>query len=462
MRMRELKLALTLAVLGPLTPAARAAEEYVEPPIDLSGWKIERFRYDTDKTPKVVKAEIKMTNTGKAAISDLKSRLIFLQATGEVVKETQWQFVMSLGPGEGKVFNYREGLVPAFEGYELELTCKLDGKERKWVWRSPDPAELPQLKSTRPIPGVSRLVILGRESVRNNQTGQVRVFCRVKNEGEKPAERAQLNLEFLDDKGKVLATHEQPIGEGGTVAGGKELTLNFNVPKAVPSYHAMRVKLSAAKLSDEESLSGGKFSGAEEVEVAEVSFKRPTPKELAVAAKIRNGLKKPVDNPTIVWVFTEKDREVKRVAGQVPGRFEPGEIKAIALTIPDCPSFGSFSYEVEYQEAKETTFQPVTAEVADGKAGVTRVELVKGPDGTLRFKASVRSRATHEVTGLTILFKLLGGADGRTVVGQCAGGLDKLAPGAGATVEAELVKPPKFATYTYHTTYNEPTPPKKP
>jgi hypothetical protein len=448
-----------LAGLCALAAPARA-EESSEPPVALSDLKIERFRYDTDKTPKVVKAEMKITNTGKAALTDVKSRMVFLEATGSVAKETPWVFEMSLGPGAAKVFTYREGLVPAFEGYELEMICKLDGKEQRWTWRSADPTELPQLKNAKPVPGISRLVILGRESRRNNQNGQVSVFCRVKNEGEKDAQRAQLIFEFLDDKGKILASHEQMLGDNGTVPGGKELVLNLNIPKAVPIYNAMRVKLSSAKISDEEALSGGKFSDRAEVEVAEVAFTRPKPTELTITAKIRNGLKKPVDKPSVVWSFTDKDKEVKRVSGQIPMRLEPGEVKAFQMTIPDCPAFGSFAYEVDYQETKETGFQPVAAEVAEGKAGVTRIDVSKDADGTIRFKAAVKSRAPYEVTAFSVVFKLVGGADGKTVVGQCAGGLDKLAPGAAATVEAEYLKPPKFANYTYHVTYNEPTPPK--
>jgi hypothetical protein len=221
----------------------------------------------------------------------------------------------------------------------------------------------------------------------------------------------------------------------------------------------MRVKLSAAKLSDEESLSGGKFSDRAEVEVAEVSFKRTKPTELAIAAKIRNGLKKPVDNPTVVWVFSDKDKEIKRVAGQVPGKLAPGEIKAFALAIPDCPAFGAFSYEIEYQESKEPVFRPVEAEVVEGKAGVTKVELARDPDGTLKFTATVKNRAGHEVTAVNVVFKLVGGPEGK-VVGQCAGGLDKLPAGTAATVNAEFLKPPQFANYTYHLTYSEPTPAK--
>ncbi|HOX08464.1 MAG TPA: hypothetical protein PK280_18860 [Planctomycetota bacterium] len=449
-------LATGLCTLG----SAAIAEDATEPPIALSDLKMERLRYDTDKTPKVVKAELRITNTGKSPLTDIKSRMVFLEASGQVVKETPWGFEMSLAPGGGKVFSYHEGLVPAFEGYELEMTCKLDGRDQRWTWRSPDPTELPQLKNTKPVPGISRLVILGRESRRNSQTGQVTVFCRIKNEGEKDAQRAQLICEFLDDKGKILATHEQLIGDNGTVSGGKELPLNINVPKAVPNYHAMRVKLSSAKVSDEESLSGGKFSERAEVEVAEVTFARQKPTELTITAKVRNGLKKPVDRPTVVWSFADKDKEVKRVSGQIPLRLEPGEIKAFQLTVPDCPSFGSFGYEVDYQETKEAAYQPVTAEIAAGKAGATRIELSKDAEGNLKFRAQVGNRAPHDVTAFSITFKLIGGADGKTVVGQCAGGVDRLAAGARAMVEAEYLKPPKFANYTYHVTYSEPTPAK--
>jgi hypothetical protein len=89
-----------------------------------------------------------------------------------------------------------------------------------------------------------------------------------------------------------------------------------------------------------------------------------------------------------------------------------------------------------------------------------RIDVSKDADGTLHFKAAVKNRAPYEVTAFSITFKLMGGLDCKSVVGQCAGGLDKLAAGAAATIEGELVKPPQFANYTYHVTYNEPTPPK--
>jgi hypothetical protein len=164
----------------------------------------------------------------------------------------------------------------------------------------------------------------------------------------------------------------------------------------------------------------------------------------------------------VTWVFTDKNKEVKRVPVQVEGRLGAGEIKAFTLTVPDCPAFGAYSYEVEFQQGSaEQTFPPVNAEVAAGRAGVTRLEVAKSADGTLHFTATVRSRAPHDVTAVNVTFTLLGGAGGKAVVGQCAGGADKLAAGGSLTIKAELAKPPKFATYTFNTTYTEPTPPKQ-
>lgn len=465
LRLPRLKSLLAAAALALAALPAFAADD--EAPISFSDWKIERFRYDVDKSPKVVRAELKITNTGKAALTEVKSRMLYFTATGEKVKETQWLPAATLGPGEGKVFVYKESFVPAFEGYELEMTCKLDGKEQKWTWASPDPTELPQPKSTKPLSGVAKLVIIGRESTPETGTGYVKVFCRFKNVGEKAAEKVSLTAEFLDDKGKVLLTHDQPVSADGAVPGGKEMTLNFTIAKKVPAYHAMRVRLTMAQPSNEDSLSGGKFSDRKELEVAEISMKRTKPNEVVITAKIRNGLAKAVSDPTVVWSLTDKDKEVKRAAGPVPGKLAPGEVKTFTLTVAECPAFTGFGYEIEFQSApagdgaaNNGGFSPTTNEVAEGQVGVARVEPSFDADGTLKLKATVTNRTANEVSTVNVVFKLLGGAEGQAV-GQCAGGVDRLAAGASATFTAELAKPPKFATYTFNLTCATPLPPKK-
>lgn len=460
MSVRRTMMAAVLAAAAALAraPAAPAAEDG-EPPIAFSDWKIERFRYDENKIPKAVKAEIKMTNTGKEDLTEFKTRIVYYTAAGEMVRETTWQFAMNLAAGKSLVFKYHEGMVPAFEAYELIVGCKMAGKEQKWVWRSSDPGDPPGYRPDKPVAGCSRLVILGREATRDSKTGQARFFCRIKNEGELPAERTAVTVDFLDDKGKVVASHELPVGEGGTVPGGKEVTVNATIPKAVPIYQTCRARLTASKAAGEESLSGGKFTNAAEVEVAEVVFKRPKPPELSVEGKIRNGHKKAVENPAVTWIFTDGGKEVRRFVYRMEGRLDPAEIRPIKLTVPDCPSFGAYSYEVDFAEARAESFPPVIAQVAEGKAGVERIEVTKGEGGALKFTAALRSRAPHEVSAFKVTFLLLG--KNKSKVGECTATLEKLAAGATATLTAEMGNPPPFANYTYNATYTEPTPPKQ-
>jgi len=170
-----------------------------------------------------------------------------------------------------------------------------------------------------------------------------------------------------------------------------------------------------------------------------------------------------VTDPTVVLVLLgggTPPKAVKKVPFVVPGRLAPGKIKPLEITIPGCPVFTNFSYEVEYAERTEPVFKPVVATVAPGGVGVARVEVRKGPKGELLFVTKLRSRVPHEVTRVKVTFTLTGGPEGKEV-GRCAAGLDRLAAGKSATVTAELARPPKFATFTYKVTYTEPRPPKK-
>ncbi len=459
--MRKVLIAL-LALLVAAVAAARAGEDGA-PPIKLSDWKLARFRYGQgDKTPKKVEAEITVTNTGKENLGRVQSRLIYYASTGENVKETRWQFALVIPAGQKHTFKYVEGFVPAFEAYELQIQYTLDGKQQKHVYRSPDPQSLPELWSDEPVKGVSRLVIVGREVTQDPRTRRPKVYLRVKNLGEKPSTGSKVVVEFLGENARVVYTFEKKLGDG-VVAGGAEKTYNYVVPKAIGGYAGCRVKLKADTVSDEDALSGGVFSDAREIELAHFKFTRKPDRSVYIVAKIRNGRKEAVTSPTAIIKLTDKSsppKTVKQVPFEVTGRLEPGEVREFAVNVPECPSFGGFSYEIEYAERTEPTFKPVTAEVAPGKVGVSRVEIGKGPKGELRFTATVLSRAPHDVTEIRVIFTLLGGPRAGEV-GRLAGGADKLAAGKSTRVVAELVKPPKFSNFTFKINYREPTEPKK-
>jgi hypothetical protein len=405
--------------------AARAGEDGA-PPIKLSDWKLARFRYGQgDKTPKKVEAELTVTNTGKESLSRVQSRLLYYASTGEKVKETRWQFALVLPAGRAHTFKYVEGFVPAFEAYELQIQYTVDGKQQKHVYRSPDPQSLPELWSDEPLKGVSRLVIVGREVTQDMRTRRPKLYL--------------------------------------LVPGGAEKTYNYAIPKAIGGYSGYQVKLKEDKISDEEALSGGVFSDAEEIELAHFKFTRKPDRSVYIVAKIRNGRKEAVTSPTAIIKLTDKSsppKTVKQVPFEVTGRLEPGEVREFAVNVPNCPSFGGFAYEIEYAERTEPVFKPITAQVAPGKVGVSRVEIGEGPEGQLRFTATVLSRAPHDVTEVKVIFTLLGGPKAGEV-GRLAGGADSLAAGKSTKVVAELMKPPKFSNFTFKINYREPKEPKK-
>ncbi len=455
--------ALSVALLAGLVCVGAAGGAEDAPQIKFSGWKLQRFRYGQgDKIPKKVEAEITVTNTAKKNIEGIKSRLTYYSSTGEKVKDTSWQFAMVIPAGKSKTFKYAEGLVPAFEAYELCIQYTLEGKLHKHTYRSPDPLSLPKLWSEKPIPGVSKLVLVGREVFPDPRTRRPKLYVRVKNLGEKPATGAAVVLELLGQNQRVLYTFDRKLGNG-TIAGGTEKSFNFLVDKAVGGYAGYRVRLKAAKISDEEALSGGVFSNKPELEIAHFKFTRKPDGGVYITAQIRNGRKDAVTDPTVVIQLTDKSEPpkiVKKVPFEISGTLSSGEKKAFALTVPKCPPFGSYSYEIEFSErSQEIVFKPIIAKVAQGKVGATRVDIRKGSKGELLFVARVVNRASHDVTAVKLIVNLMGGPGGESVA-KCAGGVDKLPKGGSVTVIAELAKPPQFTNFNYRVMCTEPEPPK--
>jgi hypothetical protein len=453
-----------LVLAGPAPRGPGSALGAEEPPlIRLSDWKLERFRYGQgDKIPKKVVALITFNNVGKQQIDGLKSRLTYYASTGEKVLTTGWQFAPFISPGKGRTLKYVEGLVPAFEAYELLVEYRAGDRQYRHTYRSPDPFSLPALWSETPVPGTSKLVLMGREVSPDPRTGRHSLYVRVRNLGEKPASGAAVILEFLGRNRRVLYSFERKLGDG-TVPGGKQREYRFSVDRQVKGYAGYRVRLKVDAASSEEALSGGTFSERPELEIAHFQFRRKPKGALLIRARIRNGRKQAVTDPTVVIQLTDKSdppKPVKKVPFQISGTLRPGQVRAFELTVPECPPFGAFSYEIEFAErSREVVFEPIIAKVASGRVGATRIDVKKGPAGELRFVARLLSRAPYEVTGVKLVISLRGGPNGK-VVARCAGGLDRLAAGARARVVAELAGPPKFANFTYRVLYTEPRPAK--
>jgi hypothetical protein len=453
-----LSLSLPLLLLLLLTPAAPAAGGE-QPVVTLSDWKLERFRYGQgDKIPKKVEAHITVTNKADRQIRDLRSKLTYLDSTGETVKETTMQFAAFLDPGKGHVFHFVDGFVPAFEAYEMLLEYQIEGKKHNFLYRSPDPTSLPVLWDNEPVKGAARLVILGRE-VSGDAKGGHKLYLRLRNLGDRDATGTKVIVEFRTENGREIGTWKKGLDDG-IVPAGKEKVYRLPIDLKVGAYHSYVVRLDTPTQDEETLLAGGSFTNAEEIELAEFKFTRLAARELSLEAKVRNGTKKQVAGPEVVIRLTDKatpPKVLKEIPFEVPGALAPGEIRPVALRVPDCPPFGGYSYEVSYAERTAPVFAPVTAEVAPGQVGVVQVDLERLPDGTLRFTAKVLSRSPHDVTDVQVIFNLLGGPGGGQV-GRCAGGLGRLPAGATSTVIGELTRPPQFASFNFKISYTEPKP----
>jgi hypothetical protein len=438
-----------------------AAEEEAEPEITLSDWNLKRFRFGRgDKIPKKVIAEIKVTNTGQKPMTNVVSQLHYYDSFGEKVKATSLRKVAAIAAKGGwQIFKHVDGFVPAFEAYELHLKYKIGDKDYSPVYRSPDPLSLPKLWSDKPIPGISQVVVVGRDVTQRGRNRKLALYLKVKNLGAKNSKGTKVTVEFFDAAGKIIKSWQNALGNG-VIAGGKTVEFNMPITIQLKGYKGYRVKVSSERSPGEGSLPAGEFSDAQEIELAHFKFNRTKKKgELYIQMKVRNGLKTPVKNPNFVINLTGKKGKVKDVPFEVPGTLAPGAQLKFAVSVPDCPSFDGYGYSVSYSKGPTAPPPTTKAKVAPGRVGVDSVTVSKGPDGELRFEARVLSRAPFAVTGVRVIITLLGGSEGKEV-GKCAGGLDKLKAGGRATVKAELLKPPAYSKYTYRIKYNEPKPAK--
>jgi len=469
--MRGASLLFSLGLLAtfsvPLALEASAAEPAAakpgKPGIALKKWVMSRMRIG-----KKIEVQFNLENGRKAALRDLRGRLVFYEPLGGKLREGNWTRLGRAEPGRPLPVTLVVGNVPDFGSWEMDLSFRAPDATERFTYFGTSPWDPPQLKTDELLEGSAQAMILGYE-LDDLKGRRPTLTVRVRNAGAREAREVKICVEFVDKKGKTVSSETVGLDKGGTLEAGETRVFKTPLRKVPGSYGGYRVKALNADVSIEEALSGGEFTSAATVQVAHVKLERldapkpKAPRPLRVSAEVKNGTAAPVADCEVVFVFTEKlggGGAVLRRPEKLAGELAPGAVKPVSFTLERPPAFGGLTYEIEYAEAggaDAMTFPPLTRKVAAGGVGVSSVRAKY--DGKVAvFDATVTSRAAVECTEVVVRFTLTKAKGGKQVpVARGSGRLRTIAAGASRQVMVRVEAPDGFEKYSFQVNYTDPS-----
>jgi hypothetical protein len=168
----------------------------------------------------------------------------------------------------------------------------------------------------------------------------------------------------------------------------------------------------------ETAFAGGEFSNNAELEFAHFDYQRPNPKgeELAVSMTVRNGFPDAVEQASITFVFmNSKKKELKRYTHTVPGQLKPGEVKAVAFTIPAVPQYEALDQKIGYKRMGSAPSASApkpesSGSVASFKGGnaveVIFTENAVNDDHSVTFVGAARNGKEQPIQDVTITLQI--------------------------------------------------------
>ncbi len=426
---------------------------------EFSDWQVSRSRYGQgDMVRQTVNASLVIKNSSQIAIENAEARLVFMTAMGEVIRESKWMSLGSLNAGNNKILKVKEGLLPVFACYEVQVKGVVQNEPVKLCFHSADAFSLPQLVDEKLSPGIVDLRILGQEysSIPGKKKTNDYLLLRLKNFGEIAAEGTVVEIRFFDKKGNKLETCSLPLGKDA-ILGGQEKTFKLPLNPKNKSFNHFKIFIqdASSKKSAEERLSGGEFSREKVLEVAQFKFTREE-KKLNVHFKLRNGTMESIDKLVMKLNFYGKGNDKKAVLSHkiLLKGIKAAEVREISEVIDKCPDYESFDYVMETNievpaEVKKTkrTFPEIEAKVPEGSVGASLVELKESSAGVLLFKANIFNHSQKDITNMSVIFELVDVK--MKLVKHCEAGVDQLQAGERISVSTELENPPEFYSYRY-------------
>lgn len=341
-----------------------------------------------------------------------KYRVVTLDPTRKAQTTGPWITLGKLIPGETRDLSYKLNGT-TFQAFQVEIAWKEGGNDAQETYIAWDKvAMLPVALSE--IANVPFLISLNQNFEHDEAKKVAAVSYMLWNIGGKPAKDVVQTLLFKDGTGKTVHSHElKPAKDKNDLAGGYVGEVKVSVPK-VPSFANLAI---ATKMTDISTLDPGKFTGAEEVEIAQVRAEGKTLK-----AKVRNGYKAPLTGVVVNVTLTDGNGKAVKALSLPVGDMKAGEEKEVST---DISTVGSWSgYEVGWKSTESPAATGTTASAPKSLASpallvdgveftVTSTRLEK--DG-LAVSGILRNKRDADLDGLVVSFTLPDGSKDGTVV----------------------------------------------
>ena len=314
-----------------------------------------------------------------------------------------------LNPGETRDLSYKLNC-PTFQAFQVEIAWKDGAKDTQETYVAWDKvAMLPVALSE--VANVPFLISLNQNFEHDDAKKTAAVSFTLWNIGGKPAKDVAQTVHFKDGTGKTVGSHELKVVK--ELAGGYVGDVKFTANK-VPSFANISI---ATKMTDISTLDPGSFTGAEDVEIAQVRAEGKTLK-----AKVRNGFKTPLAGVTVLINLIDGSNKLVKAISLSVGDLKAGEERELSA---DISTVGSWSgYEVGWKSSESPP--EVARAPSTQKAPSTPALLVDGVEFTvtstkpekdgLVVSGVLRNKRDADLDGLVVSFTLPNGSKDGTVV----------------------------------------------
>lgn len=340
------------------------------------------------------------------SLASSKYRVVTLDPLRKAQTTGAWIDLGELAAGSTRDVSYKLNC-PTFSAFQVEIAWKDGGKDQQETYLAWDKVAMVPV-ALSDVASVSYLISLNQNFDRDDAKKVASVSYTLWNIGGKPAKDVSQTVQFKDDKGKVVHSHEfKPVK--GDIAGGYVGEVKLSIPK-VPSFETLAI---LTKLTDLTTLDPGRFTGAEDVEIAQV---RAEGKQLK--AKVRNGYKTAVNGVVVTITLTDNGGKAIKSLNLSVGDLKAGEERELSSDISTVPSWAG--YEVSWRSselppAQATVAQPRPAATVVTVDGVEFTVLsTKAEKDGLAISGRLRNRREAELDGLVISFTV-GTKDGPVV-----------------------------------------------
>ena len=336
-------------------------------------------------------------------LNTAKYRVVTLDPARKPQTTGPWVELGQIASGVTRDLSYKLN-GPTFQAFQVDIVWK-GGQETYLVWDKI--AMVPLALSDVAL--MSLLITLNQNFEYDADKKNAAVSYHVWNIGGKPVKDVVQILQFKDSKGQIVHRHEF-IPVKGDMAAGYVGEVKLNVPH-VPSFVDLSM---VTKMSEVSTLDPGRFTGAEDVEVAQVRAEGK-----ALKAKIRNGFKTPLMGVVVSITLTDGGGKALKNVDLNVGELKAGEERELTADMSSAPSWSD--YEVGWRSSESTTKAAVSAPASanpvlasDGLEFVITASK-PGKEG-LAVSGLLRNQRTTDISGLVVSFILLDGSKNGVVV----------------------------------------------